>query len=259
MSPKHGTTRQRLIVNADDLGRTEGINEGVFAAHLDGIVTSATVMVAYPAAATALSRWGDFPRLGLGLHVALSGGPTVLPAARVPSLVDGAGRLPARPELHQRAIAAEVQAEVEAQYARFCELAGRPPTHLDGHHHCHRLPLVADAVIAIARREGLPVRTVGESLGARLAEAKVSSTDAFDDSFYGDAVGLHDLLERIAALGPGTSELMCHPARIDPELRAGSSYVEPRLTELESLTHPQVLQAVEDAGIQLIHFGELAG
>ena len=36
------TTPKRLIVNADDLGRTDGLNRGVAEAHRRGIVTSAT-------------------------------------------------------------------------------------------------------------------------------------------------------------------------------------------------------------------------
>jgi predicted glycoside hydrolase/deacetylase ChbG (UPF0249 family) len=39
-----------LVVNADDLGRTRGINAGAFAAHRNGLVTSATLMVGFAAA-----------------------------------------------------------------------------------------------------------------------------------------------------------------------------------------------------------------
>ncbi|HUO86079.1 MAG TPA: ChbG/HpnK family deacetylase, partial [Thermoanaerobaculia bacterium] len=92
------TDRRRLIVNADDLGRTAGINEGIFTAHRDGIVSSATLMVAYPAAVEAATALADHPRLGVGLHVQLTGGRPTLPAGRVPSLVDAEGRLPRNPE-----------------------------------------------------------------------------------------------------------------------------------------------------------------
>ena len=61
---------KRLIVNADDLGRTEGINEGIFDAHRRGIVTSATMMVNYPAARRVAVLARDSPGLGIGLHLA---------------------------------------------------------------------------------------------------------------------------------------------------------------------------------------------
>ena len=45
--------RRYLIVNADDLGRSPGVNRGVIEAHAGGIVTSASLMVRWPAAAEA--------------------------------------------------------------------------------------------------------------------------------------------------------------------------------------------------------------
>jgi predicted glycoside hydrolase/deacetylase ChbG (UPF0249 family) len=87
-----------LIVNADDLGRTNGINSGIFEAHSVGLVTSATLMVAFPAAEEAAARLHEYPDLGVGLHVALTGAPSVLSAKRLPSLTDASGRFPARPE-----------------------------------------------------------------------------------------------------------------------------------------------------------------
>ena len=50
-----------LIVNADDLGRTKGINSGIFEAHSSGLVTSATLMVGFPAAGEAAARLDEFP------------------------------------------------------------------------------------------------------------------------------------------------------------------------------------------------------
>lgn len=89
---------KKLIVNADDLGRTHGINAGIFEAHARGLVTSATAMVTYDACREAAEMSKRHPRLGIGLHVALTGGTPVLDASRVPSLVDESGRQPAKPE-----------------------------------------------------------------------------------------------------------------------------------------------------------------
>src|SRR5262245_19132756 len=111
--------RRRLIVNADDLGRTPGINRGVVAAHRHGIVSSATLMVNYAAAAEVKTLARQHPGLGIGLHLALTGGPSTLPPERIPSLVDGNGRLPAKPEGHKNPSPEETLAEAEAQLARF--------------------------------------------------------------------------------------------------------------------------------------------
>ncbi len=246
-----------LIVNADDLGRTSGINAGVFEAHRRGIVTSATLMVAYAAAAEAAAELAANPDLGVGLHVALTGGPPVLPAKRLPSLVDGAGRLPRKPEGLGSADPTEVLAEVRAQLDRFRRLTGRLPTHLDGHHHCHQVPAVLDAVVAVAREHGLPVRDAGQGMRARLEEAGLATTDRFVNRFYGDEVRLDALLEILGELEPGSTEVMCHPGLADEELIAGSAYTVEREREIELLTHPEVVRAANRPGVRLAHFGAL--
>jgi predicted glycoside hydrolase/deacetylase ChbG (UPF0249 family) len=213
-------------------------------------------MVGSPAAASAAAESSAHPRLGIGLHVTLTGGgePT-LPLERVPSLVDGAGRLPARPEGLARADPAEVLAEVRAQLERFRALTGRLPTHLDSHHHAHRLPPVLAALVEVAREHRLPVRRASGAVAERLGSAGVSTTDAFVERFFGAEARLEVLLEILGALAPGVTELMCHPARVDEALRRGSSYVEERERELAALTDPAARRAVAVAGIRLAHFG----
>ena len=247
-----------LIVNADDLGRTSGINEGIFEAHRRGIVTSATLMVAYEAAEEAAARMAEHPDLGIGLHVAMTGGPPVLPAERLPGLLDAEGMLPRHRDALVSPDPAEVMAEVRAQLDRFRELAGRLPTHLDGHHHCHRVPAVGDAVATVAAELGLPVRDAGQGVRSRLEEAAVPTTDRFESFFYAEGATLEGLLEFLAGLGPGSTELMCHPGAADPELAAaGSTYTRDRERELEILTHPEVVRAARRPGIRLAHWGAL--
>ena len=247
-------TDKLLIVNADDLGRTPGINAGIFEAHRRGLVTSATLMVAFRAAETAAAELASHPGLGVGLHVALTGGAPTLPPGQVPSLVDDEGRLPRRPEGLARARPEEVLAEVESQLRRFRELTGRSPTHLDSHHHTHRLPVVLAALVTVAREAGLPVRNASPAVGERLRGAGIATTDAFVERFFGDEARLDVLLEILGAVGPGVTELMCHPARVDDELRNASSYVEERERELAALTAPAARGAVEAAGLRLVHF-----
>lgn len=246
-----------LIVNADDLGRTTGINAGIFEAHRSGLVTSATLMVAYEAAAEAASTLDQVPGLGVGLHVALTGGPPVSAADRLPSLLDEEGRLPRRPEGLARAAADEVLVEVRAQLERFRELTGREPTHLDSHHHSQRVPVVFDAIVTVARETGLPMRRAAPDERAGVRQAGVATTDAFVERFFGDDATLEVLLRILRDLDAGSTELMCHPARVDRELRESSTYTEERERELAVLTHPDAVRAVRDEGLRLAHFGAL--
>lgn len=250
-----GSTDRFLIVNADDLGRTTGINSGIFEAHLNGLVTSATMMVAYPAAEEAAARLGEFPSLGVGLHVALTGGPSVLPADRLPSLTDASGGFPAKPEGLVEPVLEEVLLEARAQFDRFLELTGRLPTHLDSHHHSHRHPVVCDALIALARDHDLPVRNASPGIRERLRREGVATTDFFVEDFFGNDARLDTLIEILGGIRPGITEIMCHPAHVDDELLSTSSYAAERKGELEVLTSPDALRAVQDLGLRPVHFG----
>lgn len=248
-----------LVVNADDLGRTAAINSGVFEAHRRGVVTSATLMVCYPAAADASRGAAACPGLGVGLHVQLSGGAPLLPAESLPSLVDAHGQLPRRPD--QRLACAdpsEVRSEVRAQLERFRELTGRLPTHLDSHHHAHRLPVVLDALGELACEHRLPVRAASPRVAAELRRAGIASTDAFVEDFYDEAATPETLRRILEELPRGVTELMCHPGRVDAELRSTSAYVEAREREIEVLTAEDTRRWVQELGIRLVHFGDLA-
>ena len=252
------TGPRQLIVNADDLGRTEGNNEGVFDAHRRGIVTSATLMVNHPAAGRVAAMSRDSPALGIGLHVALSGGVPALPPEQVKSLVGADGRLPARPEGLAAADAAEVLAEVRAQLKRFRQMMGRDPTHFDSHHHSHRdVPAVFEAILSLAWETGLPVRCASPAMAERLRREGVPTPDNFIDEFYDEGATPADLVRILEGLPPGTSELMCHPAVVDSELRSTSSYAEPRARELDALTQAAARQALQRSGVRLVHFGQL--
>ncbi len=253
------STDKLLIVNADDLGRTTGINSGIFEAHSNGLVTSATLMVAFPAAEEAAARLGEFPGLGVGLHVALTGSPSILPAERLPSLTGATGRFPAKPEGLVRPAPEEVLMEARAQLDRFRELTGRLPTHLDSHHHSHRHPVVCDALMVLAREHDLPIRNASPEVGVRLRRDGVATTDFFVERFFGEEARLDVLIEILEGIQPGVTEIMCHPAHVDDELLSTSSYAADRERELEVLTSPQALGAVQDFGLRPVHFGTACG
>jgi predicted glycoside hydrolase/deacetylase ChbG (UPF0249 family) len=249
----------QLIVNADDLGRSEGVNRAIFEAHERGLVTSATLMVAFPAAERAAAELARHPRLGVGLHVTLTGARPTLPPREVPSLVDASGLLPRKPEAMGEVDAGELLAEVRNQIALFRRMTGRMPTHLDSHHHSHRLPAVLDALLEVSREHGLPIRRASEEIAARAIAAGVRTTDRFVEGFFGEAATLEKLLEILRGLGGGITELMCHPGYVDEELRQASGYVEPRERELAALTDPRAAATIREFGIELTHFGALCG
>jgi chitin disaccharide deacetylase len=81
-----------LVINADDLGLTAGVNTGIFDAHDHGILTSASLFANAPATSDAIRRVRSRPSLGVGVHLTLVDGTPALPPQRVPTLVQEDGR-----------------------------------------------------------------------------------------------------------------------------------------------------------------------
>src|SRR5580658_1696400 len=94
---KLSTTPRRLIVNADDFGRSQSINLAVLRAYREGILTTASLMVNEPAADEAVRLARENPKLGVGLHLALVCGAAALPRERIPDLTGLDGRFSDNP------------------------------------------------------------------------------------------------------------------------------------------------------------------
>jgi predicted glycoside hydrolase/deacetylase ChbG (UPF0249 family) len=225
------TPRAYLVVNADDLGCSPGVNRGIFEAHERGIVTSASLMVRRPAAAAAAA---EAPAsLGLGLHVDLGEW----------AFEDG--------EWVARDVVAgdDLAAEVTSQLARFRELAGHDPSHLDSHQHVHRKEPARSVLLALGAELGVPVRH--------------ESAVRYCGAFYGqDGQGnpLPELIRprRLEAvlrtLPDGATELCCHPGYADG---LDSTYSVEREQELAALVNPRLLPLLAREGIELVTFAGL--
>ncbi|MBV8219223.1 MAG: ChbG/HpnK family deacetylase [Solirubrobacterales bacterium] len=212
---------RRLIVNADDFGFAIGVNDGIVEAHVSGIVTSTSLMVGWPAAAHAVELARDHPRLSVGLHYVEDG-----------------------PEIDEPGHAARTFA---AQLARFRELTGSDPTHVDSHHHVHmsRLATFAPLVAPL----GVPLRGDGRVrfLSDFYAQPRPGVTELH-------RVQMPYLLELIShEVEPdGFTELGCHPARVTGDLV--SSYTHEREVELATLTDPDVRARIEGSGLALASY-----
>jgi predicted glycoside hydrolase/deacetylase ChbG (UPF0249 family) len=228
-----------LIVNGDDFGMTDGINQGVIEAHTRGIVTSTSLMVKRPKAAAAAALAASQPRLCVGLHVDLT--------EWEPR--DGAWKqMYAHVALDDpEAIAGEIRRQVQI----FIELVGREPDHLDSHQHVHMSGAARDECSKVAAALGIPLRGV---------DAQVY----FCNDYYGqrrmaepypDGISRANLLSVISAAPPGWIELMCHPgyaAGLD------SVYATEREVELAVLTDPTLPDDLRAMGVELRSFAELS-
>ena len=213
------------------------VNAGVVQAHEQGILTSASLMVRWPAAAEAASYASSSSRLSLGLHVDL--GEWVLrdgtwePVYEVVPLE--------RTEL--------VEAEVKAQIESFQRMTGRNPTHLDSHQHIHNWETTVRVFTQFARELGVPLRHHTNAI-------------AYCGFLYGQAsdgepipgVTVERLIEIIAGLPAGVTELACHPGLGED---SGSVYDRERAREVEILCDPRVREVLQREGVALRSFADI--
>ena len=257
---------KRLIVNADDLGRSAGIDRGIVEAHERGIVTASTLMANAPGAERAAALAREHPALDVGVHLVLTYARPLTDPQRIPSLVERDGTFPRSPLAivgKGRVKGAEALTEYRAQFERAAELLGRVPTHVDTHHWVHDEPALEWAVGELAIETGVAVRQHDAAQRERLRTRGVRTPDTFCRAFqHGKHVSVASLLgilERIAADDDGTTELMCHPGESgDAELLATSTYARDRPVELATLIDPRVRGALEQLGLVLSTFPELA-
>lgn len=226
---------RELIVNADDFGWCEGVNEGIIEAHLKGIVTSTSMMVRPQAARAAAALARKHPALDLGLHIDL--GEWVMrdgewyPLYTVVSSDD------------PLAIADEIRRQVEA----FHMLVGSYPTHLDSHQHVHLQEPVRSVVMEVGRNLGVPVRHA--TPGVRYCGKFYGQTA--EGNPLPDALSSARLMEIIEGLSWGVTELACHPGSGDlPE----TMYRRERTLELKALCDPRVRNVINRHDIRLRTF-----
>jgi predicted glycoside hydrolase/deacetylase ChbG (UPF0249 family) len=231
-------SRRSLIVNADDFGQSPGVNRGIIEAHADGIVTSASLMVRWPAAAEAAAYAREHPGLSLGLHFdfgewAYRNGTweklyEVVPEDDIPAVADEASR----------------------QLAAFRRLAGRDPTHLDSHQHAHLRKPMRPIFGEMARRFSVPLRSVSPKV-------------RYCGSFYGQDeegrplpgfISVEALVGLLAELRPGFTELGCHAGEAND---LDSMYLAERAQEVNTLCDPRVRAALVDMGVQLCSFHDV--
>lgn len=249
-----------LIVNADDFGLCKAQNYGIIEAFSHGVVTSTTAMVNAAGIEHAAALSKEHPELAVGMHFVLTLGHPLSP---MPGLtrengelgkwiweMGEAGTLPLD----------EIKHELACQFARFIELFGRLPTHLDSHHHVHMIPQIFPIVEAFAKEKGIAIRIDRDDL--RKGEMQLQgakSSQGFDSGFYGDAISetlFLETLERSSERNEQSLEIMCHPSFIDNTILA-SKYCYPRLAEMDVLTSGSLRKAIAERGYRLGSFKDL--
>jgi hopanoid biosynthesis associated protein HpnK len=283
-------SKKKLIITADDFGAAVPINEAVEAAHREGILSAASLMVGGPAMHDAVERARRLPALGVGLHLTLVDGRPVLSSHQVPDLVGPDGRFPNDPVRFGMALffsarmRQQAEAEIEAQFARF-HATGLPLDHVNGHLHFHMHPVVTGAIARLAPQYGSPAVRVplepfrhswlatSDRLMGRLAtwlfyaaqtrpmRRRLSAAGVpMNDHVFGvndsGAMLERRLLQFVEHLPDGVSEFYCHPATRRWEGPDNLPAHYGAEDEFAALVSPKVRTKLEAAGLRPLSFRE---
>ena len=270
---------RRLIVNADDFGRSHSINQAVIRAHHEGILTSASLMVNEPACEEAVTLAKANPKLGIGLHLTLLCGHSALPPEKTPGLVDAQQEFSNDPVgagfryFARRGLREQLRTELHAQFARF-RATGLPLDHVNGHLHFHLHPTVFRILMEDAEKLGIHhLRLTRDRfwMNAGLAQGRWPYRAAHALIFTGLAAWARGALQRRGIRHTQRVFGLLQDSRVDeafvlrllPRLPAGDSelYSHPSLDkfkhEFDALVSPRVKALVEQLGIRLIRYQDL--
>ncbi len=280
---------RRIIINADDFGLCDGVNEAVAQAHSDGILTSATIMVNMPAAEKAVKIAKKLPTLGVGIHLNLTEGRPVSKDTCVNRLINADGQFAHSPfklsllSLAGHKIREAIRTELAAQIQWVID-NGLKPTHLDSHKHIHAFPALFSVICQLAGRFGIPAirwpfepkelsripwpltsedgraRALKVRIMARINRLQnkdflkndallgIAHTGKIDVNFF-KAVALYNSV--------ATAEVMTHPGFVDGLDPEKTRLIHQRKVEMDALCSEKTKQYFKDAGIELVHYGQL--
>jgi hopanoid biosynthesis associated protein HpnK len=270
---------RRLIVNADDFGRSPSINEAVIRAYREGVLTTASLMVNEPAASQATDLSRAYPALGVGLHLSLVCGRSALGPKEIPALVNGRGEFGSNPVstgvryFGRRGLRVQLRQEIRAQIERF-QATGLTMDHLNGHLHLHLHPVIFDLLMEHAAEWGIKCvrltrepfwltarqvtghwayrvshavifRFLARRASGRLRAQGIGHTDNVFGLLQDGRVDEPYLLKLLPVLPPGDSELYAHPSLDD------SAH------ELAALISPRVRALMDQLGLVRIRYADL--
>jgi hopanoid biosynthesis associated protein HpnK len=278
-APDSAWAPRRLIVNADDFGRSASINEAVIRAHREGILTTASLMVNEPAFEEAVSLARAHPSLGVGLHLTLACGHSALSPTDIPGLVNSKRQFTSNPAsagfryFFLPSLREQLRREIHAQFQKF-RAARLPLDHVNGHLHLHLHPAIFPMLMADAAQLGikhlrltfdplrLNLRAASGHLGYRalhvaifhplsararpaLSRLSIRHTAAVFGLLQNARVDEPYVSNLLPLLPPGDSELYSHPS------------LDEFKNEFDALVSPRVRELVQKLGIKLIRYQDL--
>ncbi len=272
-----------LIVNADDFGINDKVNEEILRSFRYGILRSASIMANGNSFIEAVNIAKDY-KLDIGIHIALVNGKSLNDPFRISSLIDKQDKFYDNSKKFLvkyflgKILLEDVKKEVSLQIERVMDYRLKI-THIDSHQHLHLLPNILEIIKDFAKKYSIKFirfprekftsyflkscnyQRLGELAAINLACSYIKgkiphTTDHFVGFFYGGQLNKHNLSELIKSLpAKGTCELMCHPGLSEADRFSRNNYR--KCEESKSLIDDEIIKMIKVRHINITSYKDL--
>jgi chitin disaccharide deacetylase len=272
---------KQIIVNADDFGLDESVNNGIIRAHRMGILSSASLMANGRAFHHAVELSSSHPALDIGVHLTVIEEQPISSTELIPTLLNENGRF--NPTINtffsryllKKISLREIATEFDAQIRKILD-HDIVITHLDSHQHAHIIPGVLQLVISLAKKYNIPyIRLPHEKLHTSIVLPEINIKRLFQQIvlngfcyagkitkriqslfflgfYFGGNLTEERLLKLITYLpGDGPYELMCHPGET-AHVEGYNHWNYHWPVELSALISPKVREMIERCNIEIV-------
>ncbi len=273
---------KQLIINADDFGMSQEVNEGIKQGINAGIITSVSVMVNMPYYDDAITYLRKHPEVSIGLHFNITESSPISSRTEVTTLIREDGNffywiIMLVLLLFKNISLKEIETELSAQYKKL-KRSQINISHIDSHHHIHLFPILFKMTMEFAQKNNIkalrcrafnPKRlplwiknppTIKQFIIILLCvidstlltqNKKIYEISNLYDIGWDASLDVKKLIRFLTQLPDGITEIICHPAILSKT--GNPKFLEPRHKGLVLLLNRKIKSFIKKNSIALTH------
>ncbi|WP_394873138.1 carbohydrate deacetylase [Clostridium butyricum] len=251
---------KHLIINADDFGYSKAVNLGIMESHINGVLTSTTLMANMPGVDHAVSLLKDMPNLCVGSHLTLTCGKPML-GEKVSTLIKENGYFLKLEDVENKVVQmdiSEIYEEWKTQI-RYLLNKGVNLSHIDSHHHVHTFKEHEEIIKVLSEEFNLPVRNCNNVLENKIRFLDLCNYNPIrnmEEKYENVRIECFKVIEEIIKknIQYENTEAMCHPAFLDSYLLENSSFNIARIREVDILCDQLMRDLINKYEIKLCNY-----
>lgn len=251
---------KHLIINADDFGYSKAVNLGIMESHINGVLTSTTLMANMPGVDHAVSLLNDMPNLCVGAHLTLTCGKPML-GEKVSTLIKENEYFFKLEDVENKVVQmdiSEIYEEWKTQI-RYLLNKGVNLSHIDSHHHVHTFKEHEEIIKVLSEEFNLPVRNCNNVLENKIRFLDLCNYNPIrnmEEKYENVRIECFKAIEEIIKknIQYENTEAMCHPAFLDSYLLENSSFNIARIREVDILCDQLMRDLINKYEIKLCNY-----